>query len=640
MMAPRSGPREILDHVFRPRHVAVIGLSRGAVDSPVSILTTLRDYGYGGTVYIINPNMPPIDGYHVCPTIADLPEPVDLAVITVARAHVPGVLRDCAAKGIKAAIVITQGFADADEEGHRLQEEIVSFARSHGMRLLGPNTLGVSDATSGFTSSFIELHRDRTPIGQIAQSGLFMMGHHLINNEPAGFTIAADLGNSSDIGLVEVLDYFARQDNVSVLQVHLEGIVDGAGFLETAGRISREKPIVVLKAGRSETGRVAVASHSGAAAGENAVYQAAFRHSGVIPVSNAEELRMVSKAFVTYAPPRGRRVAVVSFSGGGAILAIDAIEGAGLTLASLSSATKAALRPHFPEWIGVENPVDIWIPVSRDFDTAFPAILDTVLADDGVDAVICIYCSYNLPKYDAFNSARHIGPIAARHPDKPILCWTYGLDITGFTRAIERDGNAMVFPSLEAASATLARLADYADVRARPARRPTVAPDGLDGARIAAILDAARDGGGAYLFTEALEILEAAGMPVAPWRLARDEGAIAAAGDAVGYPSCLKIVSSDIVHKSDSGGIRLGLADRAALLAGFHDMRAAIAVRAPDATIDGALVQRMAGKGQEVMLGARRDPVFGPVIVIGSTRRSSPTTRSVLRRSTRPGPKR
>ena len=400
-MSEDSKNADILDLFFKPRHVAIIGLSRTAIDAPISVLTTLKDFGYEGQIYIINPNIVPTDDYQAYPSLDDIPEPVDLAIVSVERLQVLEVLLGCIRNGIRAAIVITQGLADADEEGRRLQEKMVALTENNDLRIMGPNTIGVSNAFEKFTSSFIEVHNEKTPIGLVSQSGLFMMGHNLINNEPAGFCMSADLGNACDIGLAEVLEYYERNDHIRVIQCHVEGIGQGSAFLETASRVSRRKPIILLKAGKSRTGRIAVASHSGAAAGENEVYQAAFRKAGIITADNAEELRLLSKAFATYRLPKGKRVAVVSFSGGGIILAVDAIEGAGLTLASLSEATKRKLQDRFPSWMAVDNPVDVWIPVAKNFHTAFPEILELVLRDESVDSVLCIYCSYTLPRMSA-----------------------------------------------------------------------------------------------------------------------------------------------------------------------------------------------------------------------------------------------
>ena len=610
----------LLDLFFNPRHIAVIGLSRSALDSPVSVLTTLKDFGYPGKIHIINPNMPPSDedDYQVYSDLDDVPGQVDLAVVSVARQHVLDALQACARHDIHAAIVITQGFADADDEGKRLQEEIVAFGRENDIRIVGPNTIGVSNAFARFTSSFIEVHHDECPIGIVSQSGLFMMGHISINNEPAGFSMSIDLGNGCDIDIVEVLEYYEQEERIKVIQCHVEGIKRGVAFINTATRISRSKPIIMLKAGKTESGAMAVASHSGAAAGETDVYRAAFRKAGVVSVENAEELRIVSKAFVTYEPPEGDRVAIMSFSGGGAILAIDAVDAAGLTLATLSDSTKAEMQELFPPWLTVENPVDIWIPVARNFEAAFPRILELILRDEGVDSVICIYCSYTMPKYAAFDSSRYIGDLAARFPEKPIVCWSYGMDIAGFSKEVERRGNTMVFRSLEEATGALSKLGRYREYRDGQGLRSTTPRGHSEENFVTTVLSKAKSEQRAYLYGEGLEILAAYGIETAQWQVARDEVELSAVAGRVRYPVCIKVVSDDILHKSDSGGIVLDIRDEPGLLEAYPHMLQHVRERAPKATIAGVLVQSMAPRGKEVMVGARRDPVFGPCLVVGS----------------------
>lgn len=609
----------LLDAFLKPRSVAIIGLSRSAIGAPVSVLTSLKALGYAGRVYVINPGLERSGALNAYPRIEDLPETVDLAIVSVERTRVPAVLDVCAQNGIRSAIVITQGFADADEEGRRLQDEILALVKRTGLRVLGPNTIGVVNSFERFTSSFIEVQEDRTPIGQVAQSGLFMMGHHLINNEPAGYCMSVDLGNSCDIDLVDVLEHFEQEEKVRVVQCHIEGITRGKSFLDTASRMTQSKPIVALKAGTTVTGQAAVASHTGAVAGANEVYRAAFRKAGVIQADNAEDLRLISKALAIYPTPKGKRVAIMSFSGGGAILAIDALERAGLELAALSEITKAALRPLFPSWIGVANPLDIWMPVAKDFEATFPRVLEALLQDPQVDAVLCIYCSYRLPKYSLYDSSAHIARIAGKHRDKPVLCWTYGLDIEGFTKKVEAGGTTMVFPSLDGAAATLAKLADYGAQRDRC--RQLGKPPQRDGAAESftnAVLAKARERNQDYLFTEGLEILQAYGLKLAPWRLVRNEEELSSQTASLSFPLCLKVVSPDIVHKSDSGGVKLGIRDRDGLMAAHRSLRQSVLERAPDADISGVLVQEMVPRGKEVMIGMKQDREFGPCVVFGA----------------------
>ena len=608
--------RKSLDLFFNPRSVVIIGLSRSAVGSPISILTSLESFGYEGELYVVNPRMPALDGVTVCKALDEVPREVDLALVSVERSQVVEVVEACAAHGIRAAIVITQGFADADEIGGREQQRLEEVVARTGIRILGPNTIGLADASSGFTSSFIEIYREREScIGQVAQSGFLMMGNHLINNEPAGFLKTIDLGNACDVGLIEVLEYFEHDEGIGVIECHLEAIQDGRAFLDVASRISRRKPIVALKAGTSALGLQAVASHTGAVAGESRVYGQALRQAGVVQAESAEELRLLSKAFETYGKAEGRRVAVVSFSGGGAVLALDAIDRAGLELAELAPKTLDRIRHLFPEWLEIGNPLDIWIPIAKDMEASFPLILESVLDDPSVDAVICIYCSYNLPKYGLYDVSPHIARLADERPGKPILGWSYGQDIEGITKAVESSGKAMVFPTLEGAATALAHLADHGERISGDTRRETASTVEAEVDRDAIETVLARAGGAPHLFTDAFEILEAYGLPVVPWTVVREAGALDAETKNLRAPFCLKVVSEDILHKSDSGGVVLGVGDGEALGRAFRNLRDGVPA---GARLDGILVQEMAAPGTEVMIGMVRDPSFGPCVVFGA----------------------
>lgn len=607
-----------LDLFFKPQRIAIIGLSRKAINAPISVLTTLNEFGYQGDVCVINPNMEGREEENIYTHLDRVGKPIDVAIVTVPRTAVIGVLQDCVRNGIGGAIVITQGFADADDTGKALQEEIVALTRKEGIRVMGPNTIGVSNGFSNFTSSFIEVAGGKAPVGAVSQSGLFMMGHHFINNETAGFGMAADLGNACDVSLIEILEYYEQQSQLKVIQCHLEGIDDGAGFLETASRISKTKPITLLKPGKSEAGQEAVASHSGSAAGENEIYQAAFNKTGVVTADSAEELQLLTKAFSIYNPPKGKRVAIMSFSGGAAILAVDALDSAGLTLAQLSDETTQAVKSLVPDYIDVHNPLDIWLPVSSDFHGIYPDILERVLQDEGVDAVLCIYASVSLPKYEAYDSSIHIRNLASQYPDKPILCWSYGLDVSGFTREIEKEGSAMVFPTLDGVANTLNKMADYAAFRDLQVQENLPVSADNDKARVRDILTKAVADDQQFLFTEGFEILEAYGGRMAEWHIAKDEQEVDRIAGALPYPVCMKIISSDIIHKSDSGGIKLNINSPAALMKAYPSLCDVVRTHNPQATIDGVLIQQMVSGGKEVIIGAKRDPVFGPCVIFGA----------------------
>jgi len=615
----QNSTRRLLDPFLSPASIAIIGLSRSAIGSPVSVHTTLNDMGYEGRTFIVNPGMKSAPNATVCKSIPELPEVVDLAIISVERSMVPDTLEACAAHGITSAIVITQGFADADEVGAQLQTKVDEVIARTGIRVLGPNTIGLVNSPAKFTSSFIEVTPDDLPVGQVSQSGFLMMGHHLVTNELAGYCTSIDLGNGCDINLIDVLEHYESDANVNVIEIHAEAIENGTAFIETASRISRSKPIVALQAGRTAAGQAAVASHTGAVAGQTRVSDAALAQAGVIQADNAEELRMFSKSLATFGEMKGKRVAIMSYSGGGAVLAIDALDRAGLELAELSDQTKATVKRLFPEWMEVHNPLDIWMPVAKDLNDAFPLVMNALLEDDGVDAVMCIYCSYNLPKYERFDASGYIRDLSAKDRSKPVVCWSYGQDIEGFTRTIEEKRSAIVYPRLDDAARSLAALAKSTQRRnaAPTAEKPPVA-NAAARKTSAAILQKAEADGLQYLFTEAFEILQAYDLPLAKWSAVRSEAELAASTDALNAPLCLKIDSPDVIHKSDSGGVALGIGKGDALADAYRRMNETVARNVPGARLSGVVVQEMTAKGTEVMIGMVRDPAFGPCIVFGT----------------------
>ena len=606
-----------LEPFFNPKSVVIVGLSRNALESPVSILTTLRAYGYAGEVVLVNPNLPPQADLLVFPDITSIDIDIDLAIVTVPRAAVPDVLTQCSERNIPNAIVISQGFADADEIGRTLQDEIVQIQSQSGMRILGPNTIGVSNGFGSFTSSFFEMAKETEPVGLVAQSGLFFMGYNNINDVGAGYGMALDFGNGCDISITDALDYYEQNDDIEVIQCHIESIEDGRNFIDVANRVSKVKPIIALKAGKSESGKKAAASHSGAAAGEAKMYSAAFESAGVIQVNDAEEMRMLSRAFHTFKGIEGRRVAVFTFSGGAGVLAIDAIEDAGLELATLSAETVDKVNAWFPSWMEAGNPLDIWIAVSGgNFHDAYPALLELVLQDENVDSVMCIYASFTTPKYDVFNVSSHLRKMAAKYPEKPIVGWSYGLNVSGITRKIEQDGNIMVFPGLESAARCLRKMLDYQDFRYRGVNTSTVFEIEVDYERANAVFNKAIKENRSYLFTDAFEILEAYGIDSPPWLVVNNRADVEDTDLALRFPLAVKLISQDVLHKSDAGGVLLGINNVDELLTGF-DKIVAIAEQ-QQSRFEGVFLQEMIRGEQELIFGAKNDPVFGPGLIAGA----------------------
>ncbi|MBF97186.1 MAG: hypothetical protein CMJ13_08190 [Pelagibacterales bacterium] len=610
--------RELLDLFFNPKSVAVIGLSRSAIGNPVSILTSLNDLNYEGEIFVVNPKMGHAPNATVVRDLFDIPKEVDLAVISVQREVVPKTLESCAIKGIKAAIIITQGFSDSDEIGLILQKEIDLIILKTGIRVLGPNTIGSVSASSGFTSSFIEVSPSKTPIGQVAQSGFLMMGHHIINNEKSGYFCSIDLGNSCDIGFIDVLKYYRALPHIKVIECHAESISEGRDFVSLAAQIVVEKPIVLLKAGKSEAGKAAVVSHTGAVAGQTKICEAALLQAGVILADSSEELRIISKTLATLNGMQGKRIGIISFSGGGAVLAIDAIEKFGLNIANLSKQTIAKIQPLFPKWMEVKNPLDVWIPVARDLDDAFPLLLETLLSDSNVDAVICIYCSYSMPKYSSYNSAKHISKISSKYKNKPVACWSYGHDIEGFTRKIEEEGLAIVYPSLDLAAKCLSIVAKSSN---NDVNMPTdVSPILIDKLKLnkaRKIIRVAQSNGRNYLFPEAFRVLELYDFNLVKWVEISPDEDIVYATSKLSSPLCLKINSPDLVHKTAGGGVMLGVGTEN-LKSSCKNLLAKFDAQFSIQKGVSIVVQEMKDQSFELMMGMVRDPSFGPCVVFGS----------------------
>jgi acetyltransferase len=371
----------------------------------------------------------------------------------VARHTVPQVIKDGTERGIRAFIVITEGFAEADEQGKALQAEIVAIAKAAGARIIGPNSLGVINNFHNFSSSWIVPPLQKNPVALVCQSGGFMEG---FSDFTPGKSI--DLGNTCDVDFPEVLEYLENDADIKLIALHIEGLREGRRFLEVAARVQRKKPIMVLKTGRNEQAARAAASHSGSLAGKNEVYQAAFRQAGLIPVNNVNELGDISKAFLHLPPLKGNRVAVLTPSGAGATATLDALEQYGFELAKLSEKTVNSIKELFPAWSPPLNPIDMMAAgVRHGYKIVYTASLEALLADENVDAVLCIA---------GFPTLKTIKAVAGGS-DKPVVTWILGEWGENLLAKIKETGYQAVYPSPERAFRALAALRDYSAKSAR-----------------------------------------------------------------------------------------------------------------------------------------------------------------------------
>lgn len=600
-----------LSAFFAPRGVAIIGASREETKLGFGIVKNLRDCGYPGGIYPVNPKASDVLGLRCYPSIADVPDPVDLAVVIVPVAVTPQVIEDCGKRGLRAAIVVSGGFRETGPEGARLEERVLQAASQHNLRLMGPNCIGVIDTVTPLDTSFVAMPEPGV-IGFFSQSGAICGG--LINwtrGRRIGFSRFVSLGNQSDVNETDILEFLGRDPHTRVIAAYLETVSDGRRFMAAARRICRHKPMVVLKVGATQDGSRAASSHTGAMAGSEHAYEAAFRQTGVLRAESVEDLLDWTHALSTQPLPAGDGMAVLTNAGGPGVVAVDALQRAGLRLAILQPDTLAALRSRFPPECTLHNPVDLLAAADG---RGYADALALLLRDANVSGVVVLHVPHVLVNAPAVLTA--IGQ-TAKGSGKPVLVSLFG-DYAGSPElAVLHDHGLPHFPSPERASRAMGILRRYKVWQDR-ADRPQGLIGDVDPEAALAVLSKARAAGRRNLpETEARSLLAAYGIPVPASLLARSASASADAARVVGFPVALKIASPDVLHKSDVGGVMLDLRSAAAVRAAFRAMLKRARGQHPAAEIWGAEVQKMAPPGHEVIIGGTRDPQFGHLLMFG-----------------------
>ena len=604
-----------MEKFFEPASVVLIGVSRQTGPGAYNNLEMLLSYGYQGRIYLVHPKVPEILGHRTYPRLADLPEVPDLAVISLGRERVLPAFQEGAALGIKRVVVISQGFADADDRGKELQAQLTALAREHGVRFLGPNTMGVLNPFCGFSTAFVDIPREAAPVPltMVAQSGVFQVGASSFTGRMGK---AIDVGNAGDVDVVDVLEYLEHDPETRIIVLHLEGMKQGRRFLEVAGRIVPQKPIIALKTGRSAAGALAAMSHTGSMVGEDAVFDLAFREAGIIRARSLVELRAISRAFLHFRPMRGPRLGMVTATGAFGIITADACADYGLELAPFPEALRE-LEEERIAWHQLHNPVDIWPlgMVTGSFTGVFRRAVADLWASDQVDGVIGVAPALVSPRHADIDMAATVRELLKGNTGhKPLALLLYGDEAACRAQGRELAGEPDVacFDSLEEAVLGLAATWRYHRFRecggasesltlpAPPAARPITLP-----------------AQGAVPGAPALALLQHYRLPTAPTLLTRDAAAGAAFAREAGYPVVLKIISKEWLHKSDLGGVRLNINDEAQLQAAFRELTELFELRTPEGSLEGFLVQKQV-QGIELLLGLKRDPQFGPVLVAGA----------------------
>ncbi len=602
---------------FNPSGVAVIGASADPRKLSHGVLRNCLSYGFAGAVYPVNPRAGEILGLPCYSDIAAVPDPVELAVLMTPAAACPGVLDACGRRGIKAAIVISGGFREVGAEGLALEQALLRIAGQHGMRLIGPNCVGTLDAHTGLNTTFIRTMPRPGPIAFVSQSGAICGGIlEWTAGKGIGFSRFATLGNAADVTETDLLLDLAGDPNTRVIVAYVEAIRDGRRFIDTARQITPHKPILVIKAGRTVAGTRAVSSHTGSLAGEMAAYDAAFTQAGVLRVDTVEDLFDHALA-LAYGPlPRGSRVAVVTNAGGPASLAADVIEQVGLLMPPTPEGTRAMLAGFTHPEAQLANPVDM---LGGAEPAQYEQAVAALLAGDAFDAVLPILVPQAL--VDPVAVAEAIGRATGSERDKPVIACFMGDEVVRQPMSVlhERQIASYIFP--EQAARALGTLWRYAQVKGRLVDWEIGQP-AADSAQHSSF---SIHRSSFTLPPSPAQLGEAEARPVlAAYGIAQPRADLARSADEagrlaaqIGFPVALKIVSPDIFHKSEVGGIALRLGDEAAVQAAFTAMLARVQERQPGARVDGALVTQMAPPGHELIVGMRRDPQFGPLLMVG-----------------------
>jgi acetyl coenzyme A synthetase (ADP forming)-like protein len=594
-----------LSAFFNPNGVALIGASRDPSKLGYAVLRNLLQHGYTGPVYPVNPKADEILGARCYPSILDVPDPVELAVIIAPAAATPDIMEQVGTRGICAVIIISGGFSEIGQPGVELENRVVEIARRHNIRLIGPNCVGVVDTHTPLDTTFGPDMPKPGVITFVSQSGAVCGGViDWASGAGIGLSRIVTVGNQADLTETDILESLADDDNTHVIAMYLEGVDDGRRFAEVARRVSERKPIVAFKVGFTEAGRKAAASHTGALAGTDSAYAAAFHHAGIIRVPHLEALFDAAISLANQPLPRGERVAILTNAGGPGTMASDALETNGMHLAQLTEETQFCLRQFLQPHANVAGPVDM-LGGADEHDYA--RALDALLKDSGVDAVLVI----NVPQalVPAVRIVREIANVVHGYqaqPDhnpltkagKPVMTCLIG-DVS-LPEAVEfmRQAELPVFPFPERAAEALAAMVQRRKWLEAP---PQISNVQCPMSNVQSLISDLQSR-----------------IPTLPIKLARSANEAARIAKEMGLPVAIKIASPDISHKSDVGGVEIGLRTASAVRAAFKRVTENARRAKPDARIEGVTVQAMAQPGREVIVGAVRDPQFGPLVMFGS----------------------
>jgi acetyl coenzyme A synthetase (ADP forming)-like protein len=604
--------------LFAPRSVAVIGATNRAGSVGQAVFANVFTHGYAGVVYPVNPKAPSVMSVKAFPSVLDIPDEVDLSIIIVPSDLVPGVMEECGRKGIKAAMVITAGFKELGGAGVAKEQAVLAAAGKNGIRLLGPNCLGIinTDPQVSLNGSFARLMPRTGNIALVSQSGAVgVAALEYAQGEEIGLSKFVSVGNKADLNENDFLAYLKDDPQTDVILFYLEDLSDPKRFFQLAREITGEagnkKPILAIKSGRTAAGARAASSHTGALAGSDQAYDALFAQCGVLRVESLEELFDYALAFSSQPLPQGNRVAIITNAGGLGIMTTDAAVRYGLEMAEFQESTVARLKAGLPPAANLHNPVDVLGDARED---RYRAALESVLGDANVDGVIVISTPQLMTDLAAIAST--VAEVAPAYR-KPTLVCQMALGEIEETLAIWSRAHLPHYHFPEEAARSMGAMARYATSIHQDRYEVKTFTD-VDRDRVQAVLNRVKEAGRKYVLEpEAHEIFQAYGFPVAPFTWVHSADEAVPAAETLGYPVALKIVSPDVIHKFDVGGVKLNLANGDEIRQAYSEILAAVARVHPGAVIQGMLVQKMMLQARETILGMSRDPHFGPLLMFG-----------------------
>ena len=584
---------------FKPKGVVVVGASTSHEKLGYGVARNLIQSGYQGAIHFVSQKPGELFKRPIYTSLAEVPNPVDLAILIVPPKATPEAIEACGQRGIKAATIVTGGFREVGTEGAVLEDQCLEIARQHGVRLLGPNCIGTIDTHFPLDTTFLQPPMPtKGGIGFISHSGAFAASIvDWARGEGFGFSQIVSLGNQADVNETDMLPMLADDPHTKVIVLYMESVSDGRRFVDVAREVSRRKPVIALKVGRFESGQKAAASHTGALAASDTAFDAAFEKAGILRADTTEQMFDWARSFDTLANARystTKQVAVLTNAGGPGVIAADSLELNNLSLAQPTDTTLKSLSAILPSSASINNPVDMLASASPE---VYADCLKILLEDPNVDAAMVILPPP--PMFKAEVVAEKLIQVIQQF-DKPVVIALLGSTLITEARLVFERSNIPTYPFPERAASALGALYKRAELLGAEI---TATPEPKPADSVVENID---------------DLLANYGIPTAPMKLAQDETEATMIADKLGYPVVMKIASPDILHKSDIGGVVLNIQGAESLRSAYAQIMERAKSAEPDATIDGVHIQRQIPDGQEVIVGMVRDPQFGPLMMFGS----------------------